>query len=219
MPKNPYFIQGFHEPEKELLRALSQEVISIHGLEVKWIHNPYTNVDPLYKEDRLPDLGLAKTLVILPANAAAGVDGEALYSKFGFLNQQTMDIQISEKEWKEVFGTHRPLEGDIFYIPKFDDYGPADFFKLTYVDRENPVGWFPLGKHHAFGCTAEKWAYSSEDFAHTGVPEVDDQLPEWTNDAGINPNLEADLGAQNAEIQTAADPVVDWTESSPFGRS
>lgn len=217
MPKNEYFNQGWYEPEQELLRSLSQEVVSIHGINVEWIHNPYTNVDSLYKEDRLPELGEAKTLVVLPANALNGVDGEALYSKFGFLNQQTIDIQISEKEWKEIFNTVRPLEGDIFYVKKFDQYGPADLWKVTYIDRENPVGWFPLGKHHAFGVTAEKWAYSGEDFSNTGFDELDNQHADWSNDVDVNPNFESDKGSQNEVIGDVAAPFVNWDERHPFG--
>lgn len=217
MPKNQYFSQGFYQPEKDLLMKLSQEVISIHGINLNWIQNPYTNVDGLYHEDRLPDLGLAKTIVAYVKDGMQGISGEALYSKFGFMNQQTMTIQISVKEWKEVFNTHRPLEGDIFYVPGFDEYGPMDFFKVTFVDRDETDGWFPLGKHHVFEVTAEKWAYSSEDFAHTGVTDIDDQLPDWTNDTAVNPNLEAAANKVNAETETISDAYVEYNPNNPFG--
>lgn len=219
MPKSIYFNQGAYQPEKDLLMGLSQELINIHGINIEYISNPYTNVDALYREDRLPLLGLSKTLVVLPKNALEGVDGNAMFSKFGFLNQQQFTFQVAVKEWKEIFNTHRPMEGDLFYIKTMDEYGPADFFKITFVDREDGAGWFPLGKHHVFDVTAEKWAYASEDFAHTGVAEIDTQLPDWSNDIVVNNNLQADLNKVNDVVQTTSNVVVDWTESNPFGES
>lgn len=217
MPKNTYFSQGFYQPEKDLLMKLSQEVISIHGLNINWISNPYTNVDGLYHEDRLPELGLAKTIVVYVKDGLQGVSGEALYSKFGFMNQQTITVQISVKEWKEVFNTHRPNEGDIFYVPGFDEYGPMDFFKVTFVDRDESSGWFPLGKHHVFELTAEKWAYSSEDFANSGVVAIDEQLPDWSADITVNPNLEGNNNKVNAETETISDNYVEYNPKNPFG--
>lgn len=198
--------------------SLSQEVINIHGVNINWIPNPYTNKDDLYQEDRLPNLGAATTICAYIKNALEGVSGEALYSKFGFMNQQTVVIQIAVKEWDEVFGTHRPLEGDLFYMPKFDEYGAMDFFKVTFVDRDESDGWFPLGKHHVFEISAEKWAYSSEDFAHTGVPEIDEQLPDWSNDIAVNPNLEAEPTKVNDAVQTISDTFVAFNTDNPFGR-
>lgn len=219
MPKSPYFSQGFYQPEKDLLMGLSQELINIHGTNVQWISNPYTNVDPLFKEDRLPELGASKTIVVLAKNAMEGLEGNALFSKFGFLNQQQMTIEIAVKEWHEVFGSHRPMEGDLFYLPMQDEYGPSDFFKVTFVDRDESTGWFPLGKHHVFTITAEKWAYSSENFGNTGFEEIDEQLPEWSNDITINPNLEAEPAKANEIVQTESDAYVSWDEKNPFGES
>lgn len=219
MPKSQYFNQGFYQPEKDLLMRLSQEVISINGMNLNWIQNPHVNLDGIYKEDRLPELGLAKTICAYVTNAAQGTEGDTLYSKFGFLNSQQMTIEISVKEWKEVFNTHRPMEGDLFYVPGYDEYGPMDFFKVTFVDRDEGDGWFTLGKHHVFNVTAEKWAYASEDFGNTGVPDIDDQLPDWTNDVAINPNLEGQPWKVNDSVQTESSTFVDWTESSPFGES
>lgn len=220
MPKNKYFTQGSYAPEKDLLMKLSQEVINIHGVEINWILNPYSNVDEIYKEDRMPDLGAAKTICVYLKNSFDGVDGNALYSKFGFLNQQQVTLDISVKEWQEVFPDQfRPMEGDIFYMPYKDEFGPADFFKVTFIDREDSVGYFPLGKHHVFSITAEKWAYSSEDFSNTGVSEIDEQLPDWTNDISINPNLEGSKWKVNDEVQDISDAVVSWDETNPFGRS
>jgi hypothetical protein len=219
MPKNPAFDFQFYQPQKDLLASLSAEVISIHGQNVEWIANPYTNVDALYREDRMPDLGPSKTIVVMLDNPEGGIDGDAIFSKFGFMNQQTISILIAVNEWKEVFDTHRPLEGDIFYLPFQDEFGPADFFKITFVDKNDAVGYFPLGRHHVFKCSAEKWAYSSENFANTGVDEIDIQLPDWSNDVTVNPTMANEVAKVNTEVQTISDTFVNWNETNPFGRS
>ena len=121
------------------------------------------------------------------------------------------------KEWREVFNTHRPNEGDIFFLPKMDEYGLTDFFKVTYIYREEAVGWYSFGKHSVFQVTAEKWAYSSENFGNSGVQEIDEELPDWSNDVDINPNLNSEPWKDNEAVEKISDDFLIWDKKNPFG--
>lgn len=214
--------QGLRQNERNMLMNLNREVISQQGVETYYLQNKYVNVDSIFGEDRRPLLNTAKKIVMYIKDAFDAIQGDAIYSKFGFTNNQTMDFIISVKEWQTIFpmttagNTVRPVEGDIIYVPRWSQFGPTDFWKITFVDKYDANGYFPVGEHYAFTIQTEKWSYSSEDLS-TGVTEIDSQETAFSNDVAINNNFQADPAAQNTAIETKADTILNWTESNPFG--
>lgn len=213
---------GLRTNERSLLMNLNREVISQQGVDVYLIQNQYIHVDSIFGEDRTPLLNVAKKIVMYIKDAYGGMDGSAVYSKFGFSNQQTMDLVVSVKEWEAVFSPTvlgnpiRPMEGDIIYLPRWSKWGPTDFLKITFVDKYDANGYFPLGEHYAFVLSCEKWSYSNEHL-NTGVAEIDSQEVAFTNDVSINAAFEASPEAQNVAIQTKANTVLNFDANNPFG--
>lgn len=218
MPKNPLFNFTSVTPERQLLDDLSAEIISIHGLEVYYIRNNYDNVDHLFGEDRLPNLDNFTKIVVYVNNAAEGFNPASLmYTKFGFQDMSTISLSIAIKEWNQMFpGILRPNEGDLIYIPATDTFGPSEFLKITFVDKLEIGGFFPLGRHHTFELECEKWRYSSEDLATTNAT-IDAVETEMTLDSIKAPNLANDFINDNATVETASDAIIDFSESNPFG--
>jgi len=220
--KNAAFItnaMGALLNERSVVMELSREIISQYGVEVYYIQNPFTNVDLLYGEDRFLELQAANTkaIVVYVKDAQEGYEGGAFFSKFGFQNKQNADFLVSRATWNEVFGTLRPMEGDLLYIPRWNAFGPTDFMRVTFVDKFDVSGFYPLGDHYTFTISTEKWAYSSEKM-NTGVADIDAQEAQFSNDITVNPNLEAELTKVNDVVQTNADAVALWDVNNPFGR-
>lgn len=213
---------GLRTNERDLLMSLNREVIGIQGVEVYYLPNKYSTVDSLFGEDRTPLLNVAKKIVVYIKDAYDGMAGGAIYSKFGFSNQQTMDLVISVLQWETTFpssvpgNTIRPMEGDIIYLPRWSKWGPTDFLKISFVDKFDANGYFPLGEHYAFELSCEKWSYSNEHI-NTGIPEIDSQEAAFSNDIAINANFDNDQDAQNVVIQTKANEVLQFSASNPFG--
>ena len=213
---------GVRQNERDLFMRLNRECISQQGVEVYYIQNKYSTVDSLFGEDRTPLLNVAKKIVMYIKDAYDGMAGGAIYSKFGFSNQQTMDLIVSVLQWQMTFpesnpgNTIRPMEGDILYLPRWSRWGPTDFLKISFVDKFDANGYFPLGEHYAFVLSCEKWSYSDAHI-NTGIQEIDSQEQKFTNDIAINPAFESDPNAQNAVIQTKANTVIDFSVTNPFG--
>ena len=205
--------------ERSVMMDINRELIAQNGFEVYYIQNPFTNVDPLYGEDRFFQLNAAQTkkLVVYLKDAQGGYEGGAFFSKFGFQNRQQSEFIVSVKEWQLIFGALRPLEGDLLYLPRWNQFGPTDFMRVNFVDKFDSNGFYPLGEHFTFTLQTEKWSYSSEKMA-TGVPEIDSQEAQFSADVAVNPDLNAEALKDNVSVQTLSDPIIDWNVNNPFGR-
>ena len=216
MAKSEYFSTINYVPEQNLIFDINQEIINIHGVEIYIIPNAYANVDLLFGEDRKPNLTEAVKIVAIIKDPGIAFDGEPMFSKFGFYNPAQINIEISRKEWTDLYGTLRPTEGSLVYIPAWDVTGPADFLKIDYVDKFKPSGFQPTGITPSFTLQCSKWVYSSETIA-TGVPEIDSKMPEFSNDAAVNLNLNPTEQNDAGVLQTTAAPIITFTEDNPFG--
>ena len=214
MPKRTLYNFTSVSTERQLLDDLAAEIIEIHGLEVYYIPNAYANVDQLFGEDRLPNLTNA-TKIVVYVNGGDNTDN-VMFSKFGFHDMSTISLSLAIKEWNTIFpGKLRPLEGDLIYIPGTDTFGPSEFLKITFVDKLEIGGYFPLGRHHTFELECEKWRYSSE-VMDTTVTVVDN-VELNSNDAVQFPGLVNELNKDNTTIETTADSIIDFSEDNPFG--
>lgn len=216
MARSEYFAHVDNTSERDLLLDLTQETINLMGVDIYVIPNDHVNVDSIYGEDRKPVLTNAIKIVAYIHEAATGYQGEPTFSKFGFYNPANIDLVVSRKEWQEVAGNVRPVEGSIVYIPLWDTFGPTDFLKVDFVDKFEVGGFFPLGIHPSFTLQCSKWSYNSEAI-NTGIPEIDSQIPDFTNDITINPTGNPTDIHDNIPVKTKGNTVIDFTESNPFG--
>ena len=217
MAKNQYFGFPNKPSEKNLYFDLASESVNIHGFEIYYIKNELVNVDDFYGEDRIPNLDNATKIVVMLTNAREGVSGEAIFSKFGFQDKTTISFTFAIKEWYEKFGVStRPNEGDIMYVPNWNEWGASDFYKLTYVDKQALGGYMPLGDKRTFTVEAEKWVYASEHL-DTGIADID--LAEVTSslDVEIAPDLINDAINDKVVATALTNTFVDFSESNPFG--
>jgi hypothetical protein len=228
MAKSQYFqTNPSTNSERRLIESLSQELTQLYGVEIYVIPNEFNNVDTFFREDRMPVLSKAFKVPVIFEDAKNGVSGDALFTKFGFTNNEEFSFHISAKEWREIAaangvtgpGALRPMEGYIVFIPMQDEFpmfGSTDFFKISFIDKFESIGWFPLGIHHTLSVTCEKWSYSSESL-QTGVPAVDSQEADFSNDITVNPNVNTDPWASNQTVQDMSNQFLTFDENSPFG--
>lgn len=226
MAKSIYFqTNPAQNSERRLIESLSAESINLFGVELFFIPQSYANVDSLFREDRRPVWNKAFKVPVIFQDAVNGYSGDAIFSKYGLQNQQEFNFIVSAKEWRETAAANgitgpaaiRPMEGFIVYVPMQDEspmFGATDFFKLKFVDKFEGGGWFPLGIHHTFMCTTEKLDYASEHIV-TGVPEIDSQEANFSNDVSVNANMDADDWKNNESIQTLANAFLELNEKMP----
>lgn len=216
MPKSDFFQHVTNANEQSLLFNVTQELINNHGVDVYYIENKYVNVDSIYGEDRKPNLTNATKIVVYINAAAQPYDTGPTFSKFGFFNPSNIDLVVSRKEWNEIFGTLRPLEGSLIYIPSWDVTGPNDFLKIDFVDKYAADNFYPLGITPTFTLQCSKWQYASETVA-TGIPDIDSILPNFSNDTTVNANLNPTEHKDNTNLPSYSENKIDWTENNPFG--
>jgi hypothetical protein len=68
-----------------------------------------------------------------------------------------------------------------------------------------------MGSLQSYELTVERFEYSNENF-NTGL-DFDDVY----NGDSIIPDINNDKFNQNSDIESEADPLLDWEETSPFG--
>jgi hypothetical protein len=133
---------------------------------------------------------------------------------------------------------HRPSEGDLIYFPM-----TRGLFEIKFVESQDP--FYELGTLYVYKLRVELFNYSSERI-ETGVQELDEiehvyslnslnykiinengeeAIVMETSTAGsidylLDESLDVDSMepfANNREMVEASDPIIDFTESNPFG--
>jgi hypothetical protein len=141
-------------------------------------------------------------------------DGDFL-SKFGLQINDTMTLTIAMRKFAEDVGLYdlevRPNEGDLIYFPL-----NRKIFEVKFVEHE--AIFYQMGKLQTYDLRCELFEYSQERF-NTGVEEIDSLMAKYvlTSSEAIA-NVESfDSIADNFTIETAADSILDFTETNPFG--
>lgn len=202
MPVSSYFEhQQYNQLAQDIVKSMSDEVIKQKGINAMWIHNPHKNVDDIYIEDRMPELKDAKEIAIYVKDYHNPFSDNPMFSKFGFLDKTHIKIQISVLEWNEIFGEKlRPTEGDIFYIPQWNDFGEDGLFKVQYLDNTSDSGWNTLGGLAFWTITAERWIYASEELSDVDNRRIEKKEEKYSSDVAVNQNFENEPLAQNRSI-------------------
>lgn len=203
MAVNPYFINyglnGNNSNEQELINSLVSESIQIKGIDIQFLPRTMVRADSLFHEDIISKFANAITIEAYP-ESFDGFDGDDLLAQFGMTGKDQVRLMISQSRFKTESGQLRPNEGDLIYFPLSNQ-----LFEIKFVEHEDQ--FYPGGTLPSFKLRCEAFDYSGEQL-NTGIPTID----AVEDDIAIQ-----DVFSNNADIQTEADTILDFSEQNPFG--
>lgn len=231
-----FFFNNFQaSQEQQLLQDLVVESIKIYGNDVYYIPFTLRNKDEIYGEDPNKEYNEAFPIEMY-IKSVDGFEGDgAFLSKFNLEIRDQITFSVANKVFNEEVGVNkdlsRPREGDLIFFPLTNR-----IFEIKYVNKY-PT-FLQLGSLPFYDLRCEMFEHSSEIF-NTGIKEIDsifagtslaldayallteakEELVDETY--GLPIILEAyDIDKQtvadNDEIQTASDDIIDFTEFDPF---
>lgn len=235
MAVSTYFNNYGSSMEQNLLQELVQESIRINGIDVYYIPRTTVARDALYTEDVLREYNNAY-FVDVYVKSVDGFGGEGQFlQKFNLEIRDTVTFSISMRTFGDEIGAleplDRPREGDLIYFPQ-----AQRMFQISYVEKFPLL--LPLGTLPFYDLKCEMFEYSNERF-NTGIKEIDaiqadyslalneeailfEDGMQFKDEEGYAIMLEswdinnADVAAQNDELQVAAIDFIDFSEINPF---
>ena len=164
MSLNNYF-QKYNNNEGNLLEDLVQESIQVFGHEVSYLPRTQNNLDNIFGEASLSSFESAYPVEVY-IKTTDGFEGEgAFVSRFGLEIREQITFSMSQRTWKGLGLTTRPLEGDLIW---FDT--AQKMFEIMFVEHQ--AIFYQLGRLPTFDLSCEFFEYSSEDI-DTGIPKID----------------------------------------------
>ena len=164
MALNNYF-QKYSNNEGNLLEDLVQESIQVFGHEVSYLPRTQNNLDNIFGEASLSSFESAYPVEVY-INTTDGFEGEgAFVGRFGLEIREQITFSMSQRTWKGLGLTTRPLEGDLIW---FDT--AQKMFEIMFVEHQ--AIFYQLGRLPTFDLSCEFFEYSSEDI-DTGIPKID----------------------------------------------
>jgi hypothetical protein len=153
------------------------ESLGINGMDVYYMpRSSRDSVDMLYGEDTLKTYTSAYPLEMYLENVT-GMEGEGDFmSKFGLEIRDEVSLLVSRRRFGFTVNQTRPLEGDLIYIPLFQN-----FFEITFVEHENNQAMFHTlgrgrgGNVYVYALKLKQFVFSSE-IIETGISEIDGQI-------------------------------------------
>lgn len=163
--------------EQLLVEDLVIESLGINGMDVFYMpRSSRDSVDLLYGEDTLKTYTSAFPLEMYLENVT-GMDGEGDFmSKFGLEIRDEVTLLVSRRRFGFTVTQSRPLEGDLIYIPLFEN-----FFEITFVEHENNQAMFYTlgrgrgGNVYVYALKLKQFVFSNE-IIETGMSEIDNQI-------------------------------------------
>lgn len=231
-----FFFNNFQNSQEQLLiENLILESIKIYGLDVYFLPRSPVAIDKIYGEDPLREYITAIPLEMYIKNIE-GFAGEGDFlSKFNIQIRDQITFTISRRAFNEEIGQmeelSRPKEGDLIFFPL-----NRKIFEIKFVEHE--AIFYQLGALQTYDLKCELFEYNNEYFA-TGITDVDRLMDNFSlnlsqsaillengliltdeneyvlmlEDFDINQN---DPLAENDEIESEADAILDFTERDPF---
>jgi hypothetical protein len=221
--------------EQDLISDLIEEAICIYGHNVYYCPRTVINRDAIFVEPEFEQFDSAH-LVEMYIKNADGYEGEGEFlSRFGVEIRHQMTLTIAIKTFDDEVGLWtsqvRPDEGDMIYIPML-----KSLYQVRFVEPH--ATFYQLGKLQSYDLICELIEYNNQVF-NTGITEIDLKYNVFTTDSNAyylldengavildengQPLFESeydidliDLTAQNEEIQTEADLILDFTDEDPF---
>lgn len=156
--------------EQDVLEKLIIEAINLVGTNVYYLpRNSRSTPDKVYGED---PVSIFNSAVLMPMylNSFLGPSGPSeIFSKFGMSIADSHKYIIARRTFQMATGLNRPMEGDLIYIPAFND-----LVEIKFVEQEHT--FYPLARKaplfYYYELSVENVKISSEKFA-TGVQEID----------------------------------------------
>ena len=180
MPTNLY-IQNFPSSqvtsEQLLVEDLVIESMQFHGMDVFYMPR-YTpdSVDPLYGEDPTKEYRTAQPIEMYLENVTGMEGDQDFISKFGLEVRDEAHLLVSRRRFRMSVAHNRPREGDLLYIPLFQN-----FFEITFVEHENDQAMYHSlgrgrgGNVYLFALRVKQFVFS-EEVIDTGIPEIDNTV-------------------------------------------
>ena len=231
--------------EQNLIEDLTIETLKIYGHDILYMPRTLVNRDTLFEESELSKFTQAYHLEMY-MEPVEGFEGEGdLFQKFGIEVRDSATFVVSRRRWEQQVESAksyggsfqldaRPAEGDLLYFPM-----TKSLFEIKFVEHQNP--FYQVGKLHTYRLRCELFEYSSEqiDTGDTDIDALEDELTldtllhQFKLETGDNLVLEdggslilqtytsrgSTVGGDNADFVNiqAADQIIDFTESNPFG--
>lgn len=211
------------------------ESIKIYGLEVIFIPRAPIDIDLVYGEDPLREYVEAIPVEMYVKNIE-GFAGEGDFlSKFNLQIRDQLTLTVARRAFQNEVGHYealeRPREGDLIYFP-FN----RKIFEIRFVEHE--AIFYQLGALQTYDLKCELFEYNNEYF-NTGIDAIDNLMKNFSlglntfsllTETGLeivdedtysiiqeNYDInENDVLANNDEIQTEANSILDFTERDPF---
>ena len=163
--------------EQLLVEDLVIESLGINGMDVYYMpRSSRDSVDMLYGEDTLKTYTSAYPLEMYLENVT-GMEGEGDFmSKFGLEIRDEVTLLVSRRRFGFTVNQTRPLEGDLIYIPLFQN-----FFEIIFVEHENNQAMFYTlgrgrgGNVYVYALKLKQFVFSNE-IIETGISEIDNQI-------------------------------------------
>lgn len=217
MAGNFYFNNFGSSQEQRLIENLIIESIKIYGQEMYYLPKTLVNYDPIYGSDQLTEFKNAILVEFYIKNVEGfGGQGDFL-SKFGVEIRDQTTLSIARRVFEDevqapLEGIHvltRPREGDLIFFPL-----NKKLFEIKFVEHE--AIYYQLGALQTYDLKCELFEFTNQRFS-TGIADVDRlnnlALPSASSNAAVE---SVDGQAINAELQTQADDILDFTQRDPF---
>jgi hypothetical protein len=207
MPTNQYINNFESSPEQNLVHDLLIESIKFYGMDVYWMpRKSSSDPDQLFGEDTLATFEMAHPIEMYIKNVE-GFEGEGDFlSKLGLDIRDQITFTVATRRFEQLeSGYPRPREGDLIYFPL-----NKKLFELQFVEHESM--FYPTGSLPVYDLRCELYVYDQQTIS-TGIQEIDaiGTAQKLANTMPSSPKHD------NTVIEDAADSILDFSESSPFG--
>ena len=237
MVTNVFFNNFESFAEQNLIEDLIIESIRIYGHDLYYCPRTIVNRDETFNEDYTSSYNDAYLIEMYIKNVE-GFEGEGDFlSKFNIQIRDEITFSVASRVFADEIAAAeiylRPQEGDLIFFPL-----TGKVYVVKFV--ENQAVFYQMGALQTYDLRCELFEYSHEDL-NTGIPDIDDLELKYSQNIGIantdsldangdiiidsntgrpitadSYNLIGDPFADNQNLQTDGDSIIDFSEIDPF---
>ena len=237
MVTNVFFNNFESFAEQTLIEDLIIESIRMYGHDLYYCPRTIENRDSVFNEDTISSYNDAYLIEMYIKNVE-GFEGEGDFlSKFNIQIRDEITFSVASRVFADEIGapeiTTRPEEGDLIFFPL-----TGKVYVVKFVESETV--FYQMGALQTYDLRCELFEYSHEDL-NTGIPDIDSLEEKYSQNIGItNPdsldangdiiidantgrpitsdtyNLSGDPFADNDDLQSEGENIIDWSEIDPF---
>jgi len=242
MPTNHYFqsgVPGGRSSEQKVLESIIIESLKIYGFDVYYLPRKLVKEDILFGEDVLSKFEFAVPLEMYLKNVNGYAGDGDFVRNFGIEIRDRGTFVCARARYAQAVSAKgmgilpdRPAEGDLIYMPASNS-----MFEIKFVEHEDP--FYQLGRLYVWEMECELFVYSSEKL-DTGIGQIDEIVTLQSEEESLwnmtlnnggqlllqngNTLLQSGFkigtiipGADNDQIKTEGDTILDFSEKNPFG--